>query len=83
MPEIYTGRKIIGGARLWFEPNGEMGIQAKIKQYGKRGKKSKRKSMTLIPAIKKNEELLAEMDSFITDSDHFYLWWLGQSGFLL
>jgi L-ascorbate metabolism protein UlaG (beta-lactamase superfamily) len=39
--------------------------------------------MTLIPAIKKNEELLAEMDSFIGDSDHFYLWWLGQSGFLL
>ncbi|MEP7376248.1 MAG: MBL fold metallo-hydrolase [Chitinophagaceae bacterium] len=39
--------------------------------------------MTLIPAIKKNEELLAEMDSVITDSDHFYLWWLGQSGFLL
>ena len=39
--------------------------------------------MTLIPAIKRNEELLAEMDSFITDNDHFYLWWLGQSGFLL
>jgi L-ascorbate metabolism protein UlaG (beta-lactamase superfamily) len=39
--------------------------------------------MTLIPAIKKNEELLAEMDSLMTDSDHFYLWWLGQSGFLL
>jgi len=39
--------------------------------------------MTLIPAIKKDEELLAEMDSFITDGDHFYLWWLGQSGFLL
>ena len=39
--------------------------------------------MTLIPAIKKNEELLAEMDSFMTDSGHLYLWWLGQSGFLL
>lgn len=39
--------------------------------------------MTLIPAIKKDEDLLAEMDSFMTDSDQFYLWWLGQSGFLL
>ena len=39
--------------------------------------------MTLIPAIKKDEDLLAEMDSFLTDSDQFYLWWLGQSGFLL
>jgi L-ascorbate metabolism protein UlaG (beta-lactamase superfamily) len=39
--------------------------------------------MTLIPAIKKDEDLRAEMDSFMTDSDQFYLWWLGQSGFLL
>lgn len=39
--------------------------------------------MTLIPAIKKNEELRAEMDSLMDDSDQFYLWWLGQSGFLL
>jgi len=39
--------------------------------------------MTLIPAIKKDEELLAELDSFITDDSQFHLWWLGQSGFLL
>ena len=37
----------------------------------------------LIPAIKKNEELIAEMDSFLNDENHFHLWWLGQSGFLL
>lgn len=39
--------------------------------------------MILIPAIKKNEELIAEMDSLIGDNNHFHLWWLGQSGFLL
>lgn len=38
--------------------------------------------MGLIPAVKKDEELLREMDSFL-DGPHFYLWWLGQSGFLL
>ena len=39
--------------------------------------------MNLIPAIKKDEELVAEMDSLLTDDNHFHLWWLGQSGFLL
>ena len=37
----------------------------------------------MIPAIKKDEELIAEMDSLLNDKDHFHLWWLGQSGFLL
>jgi L-ascorbate metabolism protein UlaG (beta-lactamase superfamily) len=37
----------------------------------------------MIAAIKKDEELIAEMDSLINDEDHFHLWWLGQSGFLL
>ena len=27
--------------------------------------------------------MLAEMDSFLKDENHFHLWWLGQSGFLL
>lgn len=39
--------------------------------------------MNLIPAVKKNESLISEMDSFINDETHFYLWWLGQSGYLL
>jgi L-ascorbate metabolism protein UlaG (beta-lactamase superfamily) len=39
--------------------------------------------MKLIPAIKKNEELVAEMDSVMDDENNFHLWWLGQSGFLL
>jgi L-ascorbate metabolism protein UlaG (beta-lactamase superfamily) len=39
--------------------------------------------MELIPALKKNEALIEEMDSLLFDKDHFYLWWLGQSGFLL
>jgi L-ascorbate metabolism protein UlaG (beta-lactamase superfamily) len=37
----------------------------------------------LIKAIKKDEALIAEMDSFLYDSAHFHLWWLGQSGFLV
>ena len=39
--------------------------------------------MELIKAAKKGEELVAEMDSFLQDSDGFSLWWLGQSGYLL
>lgn len=37
----------------------------------------------MIPAIKKNEALVAEINSIISDKRHFQLWWLGQSGFLL
>ena len=37
----------------------------------------------MIAAIKKDEELIAEMDSLLNDKVHFHLWWLGQSGFLL
>ena len=37
----------------------------------------------LIPALKKDAALIAEMDSLLSDKNHFYLWWLGQSGFLL
>ena len=37
----------------------------------------------MIPAKKKDEELIAEMDSLMNDENHFHLWWLGQSGFLL
>ncbi len=39
--------------------------------------------MTLIPAIKKDEAFVEEMDSLLSDTKHFHLWWLGQSGFLL
>ena len=39
--------------------------------------------MNLIKAIKKDEELIAEMDSFLNDDKQFHVWWLGQSGFLL
>lgn len=39
--------------------------------------------MKIIPAKKKNEELLAEMGQVLNDYKRFYLWWLGQSGFLL
>jgi L-ascorbate metabolism protein UlaG (beta-lactamase superfamily) len=37
----------------------------------------------MIPAFKKNTDLISEMDSFLNDENHFHLWWLGQSGFLL
>ncbi|HEX7457401.1 MAG TPA: MBL fold metallo-hydrolase [Ginsengibacter sp.] len=39
--------------------------------------------MELIKAIKKDNELIDEIDSFISDKNNFYLWWLGQSSFLL
>src|SRR6476469_691344 len=39
--------------------------------------------MALIPAIKKDEALIAEMDSLMDDKHSLHLWWLGQSGFLL
>jgi L-ascorbate metabolism protein UlaG (beta-lactamase superfamily) len=39
--------------------------------------------MNLIPALIKDEALVAEMDRFLTDREHFHLWWLGQSGYLL
>jgi L-ascorbate metabolism protein UlaG (beta-lactamase superfamily) len=37
----------------------------------------------LIKAVKKDNELVKEMDKLATDEIHFHLWWLGQSGFLL
>src|SRR5215831_7243626 len=37
----------------------------------------------MISAYKKDEELVKEMDSLSSDKKNFYLWWLGQSGFLL
>ncbi len=37
----------------------------------------------LIRAVKKNEELVQEMDYLADDKENFHLWWLGQSGFLL
>jgi L-ascorbate metabolism protein UlaG (beta-lactamase superfamily) len=39
--------------------------------------------MSLIPAWKKDEDLLREMDALLPEESHFHLWWLGQSGFLL
>ena len=39
--------------------------------------------MELIKASRKDEELVNEMDSLLKDENHFHLWWLGQSGFLL
>lgn len=38
--------------------------------------------MDLIPAFRKDEDLLQEMDSLL-GGPGLYLWWLGQSGFLL
>ena len=40
-------------------------------------------SNPLIKAVKKDHELIKEIDSFVGDEKHFNLWWLGQSGFLL
>jgi L-ascorbate metabolism protein UlaG (beta-lactamase superfamily) len=40
-------------------------------------------TVELIKAIKKDVELAREMDGLVNDKEHFFLWWLGQSGFLL
>ncbi len=37
----------------------------------------------MIKAYKKDEGLLQEIDSLASNNKNFYLWWLGQSGFLL
>ena len=37
----------------------------------------------MIKAFKRGKDLIGEMDSLMSDKGHFYLWWLGQSGFLL
>lgn len=37
----------------------------------------------LIPALKKDEGLIKEIDSFLSEKVGFHLWWLGQSGYLL
>lgn len=37
----------------------------------------------LIPALKKDEGLIDEIDSFLSEKEGFHLWWLGQSGYLL
>lgn len=38
---------------------------------------------SLIPAVKKKEALIAEMDAFLDEKEGFRFWWLGQSGYLL
>lgn len=40
-------------------------------------------AQALIKAIKKDQELVAEMDFFRADPGRLHLWWLGQSGFLV
>jgi len=39
--------------------------------------------LSLIPAILKDETLLRDAETYLSDNNHFHLWWLGQSGYLL
>jgi len=39
--------------------------------------------LSLIAAILKDEALLADAEQYRSDNNHFHLWWLGQSGYLL
>jgi L-ascorbate metabolism protein UlaG (beta-lactamase superfamily) len=39
--------------------------------------------MKLIPAVIKDEAFIAEVENYQHDEEHFHLWWLGQSGYLL
>jgi L-ascorbate metabolism protein UlaG (beta-lactamase superfamily) len=37
----------------------------------------------VIKAVLKDQALMADMDAVSNDREHFFIWWLGQSGFLL
>ena len=37
----------------------------------------------MIPAIIKDEALLNQVEAYQSDNNHFHIWWLGQSGYLL
>lgn len=37
----------------------------------------------MIPAVIKNEAFLQQVAQYLPDKDHFHIWWLGQSGYLL
>lgn len=39
--------------------------------------------MSLIQPIQKDQQLLLDADARLKDIDHFHIWWLGQSGYLL
>ncbi|MGL6267374.1 MAG: MBL fold metallo-hydrolase [Chitinophagaceae bacterium] len=39
--------------------------------------------MELIKAIRKDADFLADIDQHLNDQENFYLWWLGQSGYLI
>lgn len=39
--------------------------------------------MSLIAAKIKDEAFINEVDQYLNDPEHFHLWWLGQSGYLL
>jgi L-ascorbate metabolism protein UlaG (beta-lactamase superfamily) len=39
--------------------------------------------MSLIPAKIKDEAFINQVNQYVNDDQHFHLWWLGQSGYLL
>jgi L-ascorbate metabolism protein UlaG (beta-lactamase superfamily) len=59
-----------------------MGGAIETEEHGERRTNPAGSVMDLIPALRKDGDLVREMDSFL-DRPGFYLWWLGQSGFLL
>ena len=40
-------------------------------------------SGALIKPVQQDEDLISDVSSVEHDNDHFHVWWLGQSGFLL
>jgi L-ascorbate metabolism protein UlaG (beta-lactamase superfamily) len=60
-----------------------MGSTTEINSFGKGSENGTGIIVRQIPAIKKDDALVAEMDSYIRDKTSFHLWWLGQSGFML
>src|SRR5690606_31440164 len=63
-------------------PDRAMGRTVETEEHGEWRTNHAGNAMSLIPALKKDEDLVREMDS-VLDKSGLYLWWLGQSGFLL
>src|SRR5690606_23275029 len=82
VPEVCSGRPAITCSRLRTEPDSALGGTAETQEHGEWRTNHAGNAMSLIPALKKDEELIREMDSFL-EAPGFCLWWLGQSGYLL
>src|SRR5690606_23574005 len=65
------------------EPDREVGRKAKTPQHGHGRSDGPKGARLVIQPVLQHEALLIDIQRAREDRDHFHLWWLGQSGFLL